>query len=79
MISLSKEISIKDLKCFVLKTVNQAFYLKFHLQNDQKLADLERMTNEWNEKHEIETDDSFLQFDIFLDRVFYDLVLEVNT
>ena len=37
------------------------------------------MTNEWNEKHEIETDDSFLQFDIFLDRVFYDLVLEVNT
>ena len=34
IISLDRNMSIKDLKCFILQIVQQPFFLKFHMSND---------------------------------------------
>ena len=77
-LSLSEDISIKDLKCIVLSVVNQAFFLKFHMSNDQKLKELIKLTKEWNAKHGIDDGGGFLHFDIFLDRENYELNMEIE-
>ena len=75
---LTRNMSIKDLKCYILKLVDQAFFLKFHMQNDQTLGDLEQKTKQWNSQHGIDYDDTFLPFDVFLDRDNYDLIMEIE-
>ena len=49
-IELDSEMSIEDLKSVILKeTKGQPFFFKFLLNNNQKLSDLEKEYEKWNE------------------------------
>lgn len=79
MISLNDKMPIKDLKSYILSlTEQQPFFLKFHMNNTETLQDLINRTITWNTQRDISNDEGALRFDIFLDRVNFDLHLEVD-
>ena len=69
---------IKDLKSYVLSITKEPFFLKFHMGNEETLKDLIERTKAWNTSRGIDNDDGALVFDIFLDRDYFDLYMEVD-
>lgn len=79
MISLNDKMPIKELKSYILSLTDlQPFFLKFHMNNTETLQDLINRTRTWNTERDISNDEGALRFDIFLDRVNFDLHLEVD-
>ena len=77
-ILLKEGMTIKTLKSYILSIKNQAFFLKFHMGNNELLQDLIDRTRAWNTKRGINNDDGALVFDVYLDREFFDLHMEID-
>jgi hypothetical protein len=69
---------IKDLKSFILSITKAPFFLKFHMGNDEKLDDLIKKTKKWNEDRGISNENSALSIDVYLDREYFELHMEVD-
>ena len=78
MICLKDHILIKDLKSYILTLTHQPFFFKFHMGNEESLADLIVKTEAWNTSRGISNEDEALVFDIYLDRENFDLHMELD-
>jgi len=78
MICLQDGMTIKELKSYILTITKKAFYLKFHMDNDDKLQKLIDKTETWNSQRGIDNSEGVLVFDVYLDRENFDLHMEVN-
>tara|TARA_B110000285_G_C14941465_1_gene522212 strand:- start:396 stop:662 length:267 start_codon:yes stop_codon:yes gene_type:complete len=48
------------------------------MNNDEKVQDLIKRTRDWNQSRGIPLDDGALVFDVYLDRIHFDLYMEVD-
>lgn len=71
-------MTIKTLKSYILSLKNQPFFLKFHMGNNELLQDLIDKTRTWNTQRGISNEGGALVFDVYLDREYFDLHLELD-
>ena len=77
-IVIREGMTIKELKGYILSITGQPFFLKFHMNNNEKLQDLINKTRDWNTQRNISNDDGMLVFDVYLDTNNFDLHMEVD-
>lgn len=66
------------MKSFILSITHKPFFLKFHMGNEEKLQDLINKTETWNIQRGISNNEGALMFDVYLDRINFDLYAEID-